>query len=196
MWSRDQLLITLRLLQLLLPLQLPLLPLLQLSLRFRCHAGIASRKAGAAAATAKLCLPIANGRGLPRSTTSAARRAPLLWAATAAVGPVGRCSDSYGCDFRIRKLFPVELIWHLTAFLLKISVESINLVWEQRFGILKRDVDRSLNCHETFCSIVWDNKCDRMLFRFALFFEAPRQAGPQVTGQLMTLIYLNICAIM
>ena len=34
---------------------------------------------------------------------------PLLWAAAAAVGPVGRRSDCYGCDFRVRKLFPVEL---------------------------------------------------------------------------------------
>ena len=35
----------------------------------------------------------------------------------------------------------------LTACLLKISVQSINLVWEQRFGILKRTVGRSLNCY-------------------------------------------------
>ena len=30
---------------------------------------------------------------------------------------------------------------------LKISVASINLVSEQRYGILKRAVDRSLNCY-------------------------------------------------
>ena len=34
---------------------------------------------------------------------------PQLWAAVAAVGPVGRRSDCYGYDFRVRKLFPVEL---------------------------------------------------------------------------------------
>ena len=39
-------------------------------------------------------------------------------------------------------------------------------------------------------------KCDRTLFLFALFFEAPRRAGRQVTGQLMTLIYLNIFVIL
>ena len=79
--SRDQLLITLRLLHLLLPLQLPLLPLLQLSLRFRCPAGSAGRKAGAAAATAKLCLPVASAAGLP---TYAVCRSPVVRAVTAA----------------------------------------------------------------------------------------------------------------
>ena len=34
---------------------------------------------------------------------------PLLWAASAATGTVARRSDCYGCDFRVRKLFPVEL---------------------------------------------------------------------------------------
>ena len=34
---------------------------------------------------------------------------PLLWAAAAAIDPVGRRSDCYGCDIRVRKLFPVEL---------------------------------------------------------------------------------------
>ena len=53
LWSPDQLLITLRLLQLLLSLQLPLLSLLR-QLHFRCPAGSAGNKAGAAAATAKL----------------------------------------------------------------------------------------------------------------------------------------------
>ena len=34
----------------------------------------------------------------------------LLWAAAAAAaGPVGRRSVCYGCDFRVRKLFSVEL---------------------------------------------------------------------------------------
>ena len=38
-------------------------------------------------------------------------RLPLLWAAAAvaAVGLVDRRSDCYGRDFRVRKLFPVEL---------------------------------------------------------------------------------------
>ena len=39
-------------------------------------------------------------------------------------------------------------------------------------------------------------KCDRTQFRFALFFEAPRRAVRQVTGQLMTYIYLNIFVIL
>ena len=35
---------------------------------------------------------------------------PLLWAAAAAaVGPVGWRSVCYGCDLRVRKLFPVDL---------------------------------------------------------------------------------------
>ena len=37
---------------------------------------------------------------------------------------------------------------------------------------------------------------ERTLFAFALFCEAPRRADPQVTGQLMTLIYLNIFVIL
>ena len=39
-------------------------------------------------------------------------------------------------------------------------------------------------------------KWDRTIFPFALFFEAPRRAGRQVTGQLMILIYLNIFVIL
>ena len=39
-------------------------------------------------------------------------------------------------------------------------------------------------------------KWDRILFPFALFFEAPWRVGRQVTGQLMTLIYLNIFVIL
>ena len=38
-------------------------------------------------------------------------------------------------------------------------------------------------------------KWDRMLFPFALFFEAPRRADRHVTSQLKTLIYLNIFVI-
>ena len=92
----------------------------------------------AAAAVAKFplhCLPIASGMGLPRaanlrclwvarsegrycccSIQIAAAGALLvtlllllLWAAAAAIGPVGRRFDCCGCDFRVRKLFPVEL---------------------------------------------------------------------------------------
>ena len=41
----------------------------------------------------------------------------------------------------------------LTACLLQISVESINMVCKQRFGILKRDVDRSLKCHVIYLNL-------------------------------------------
>ena len=99
-----------------------------------------------------------------------------LWVAAAAIDPVGRRSDCYGCDFRVRKLFPVELSSQLTVCLYKISVESINFIWPQRFVILKRAGDRSLNGQATFCSIVWDNKYHRTLFR--IVFRGAKAGRP------------------
>ena len=121
------------------------------------------------------CLWVARSKGCYRCCSCSAgdTSAAAAVGCSAAIGPVGQRSDCYGCDFRVRKLLVVELSSQLTVCLLKISIESINFVWEQRFVILKMAGDRSLNGQATFCSIVCDNKCDRTLFRSALFFEAP-----------------------
>ena len=77
-------------------------------------------------------------------------------AATAAEAQVPPAAD--GAGFPYHHLLRAVLChigkkyFRLTQFevdclLVKLSVEFINLAWEQRFHILKRVVDRSLNCH-------------------------------------------------
>ena len=86
-------------------------------------------------------------------------RAVTAAAAAAAGAQVPPAAD--GAGFPYHRLLRAALChmgkkyFRLTQFavdrlLVKISVQSINLVWEQRLGILKRAVDRSLNCHVKF----------------------------------------------
>ena len=76
-----------------------------------------------------------------RCLRSPVARAVTAAAATAAGAQVPPAAD--GAGFPYYRLLRAQL----TACLLQISVESINVVWRQRFRILKRDVDRSLNYH-------------------------------------------------
>ena len=53
---------------------------------------------------------------------------PLLWAAAAAVRPVGRRSDCYGCDFRVSKLFSVELSLSVDRLSFRLKLERLLII--------------------------------------------------------------------
>ena len=110
------------------------------------------RQAGAAATSAAVVVITAITYAICLWPVVRAVTAAVAIAAEAQVQPA---ADGAGFPFhrllraafcQIRKSTFACLSWQLVTCLLKISVESINLVWGKRFCILKGAVDRSLNC--------------------------------------------------
>ena len=116
---------------------------------------------GAAAAAAAVAAAVV----VTAAITYAICASPVMTAVTAAAATAAEAQvppAADGAGFPYHHLLRVVLChigkkyFRLTQFevdclLVKLSVEFINLVWEQRFDILKRAVDRSLNCH-AICS--------------------------------------------